>query len=94
VVDHFSLFVCLLFRFETRDSGKDEWPKKIKWPAKHFARYSPIVNPPKQAASSPKCTGFMFFFLPLYRDEHSSLFCLSTRIGSLGRSLRVPIYQM
>lgn len=28
VVDHFSLFVCLLFRFETRDSGKDEWPKK------------------------------------------------------------------
>lgn len=74
MVDHFSLFVCLLFRFETRDSGKDEWQKKIKWPAKHFARYSPIVNPPKQAASSPKCTGFMFFFFFLSTETSTAAY--------------------
>lgn len=34
MVDHFSLFVCLLFRFETRDIGKDEWPKKNKMASK------------------------------------------------------------
>lgn len=96
VVDHFSLFVCLLFRFETRDSGKDEWPKKkIKWPAKHFARYSPIVNPPKQAASSPKCTGFMFFFFLVFLSTETSTAAYFVYLqGSLGRSLRVPIYQM
>jgi hypothetical protein len=57
------LFLCVFcFVLKQGTLEKTNGQKKIKWPAKHFARYSPIVNPPKQAASSPKCTGFMFFF--------------------------------
>ena len=63
-----------IFGFALAVGKKDEWPE-------HSSRYSPIVNPPKQAASTVKCAGFMllpfsFFFLLFVfvffqlKDEH------------------------
>lgn len=96
VVDHFSLFVCLLFRFETRDSGKDEWPKKkLNGQQNTLRDIRPSLirqnKPPLLLSAQDLC---FFFFLVFLSTETSTAAYFVYLQGSLGRSLRVPIYQM